>query len=80
MHPDDHTWRRRPTFWLMVAVATVLLSIEPAFSLVLLALGLSALAAFWVLMLVGFLLLEAFGKRLEDIPCPAVKRDVSAPH
>jgi hypothetical protein len=79
MHSGTHTWRHRPSFWLMVAGATVLLTIEPAFSLVLLALGLSALTVFWVLLLVGFLLLDAFGLPLDDVGCPALKRDASAP-
>ena len=56
-----------------------MLSVEPGLSLVLLALGLSALTVFWVLLLVGFLLLDALGMRLDDIDCPALKRDASAP-
>ena len=51
--------RRRPRFWLLVAAATVFMSLEPSLFLVTLALGLFALALFWVLLLARLLVSDA---------------------
>lgn len=50
---------RRSAYWLVVAAATVLFTLEPSFSLVLAALGLSALALTWIVMLVALLIQDA---------------------
>ena len=53
-------YRRRPKFWLVVAGTTAFLTIEPALFLVLVAVGLSAVAVVWTVMLARALLAEAF--------------------
>ena len=79
MEPGTHSWRRRPSFWLIVAAATTMLSVEPALSLVLLAFGLSALALVWTVLLARLWLLEVFGMTPNNVRCPVLKRDVPAP-
>jgi hypothetical protein len=53
--------RRRPWFWLLVAGIAVFMSLEPSLFLVTLALGLSALALFWMLLLARLLIADAVG-------------------
>ena len=53
--------RRAPFFWLLLSTATVLLTLEPALFLVLLALALSGVAVTWIVLLAKMLLLEAWG-------------------
>jgi len=51
---------RRPRwFWLLVAGAAVFMSLEPSLFLVTLALGLSALALLWILLLARLLVSDA---------------------
>jgi len=49
----------RARYWLLVAGGTLLFSLEPGLSLVLLAIGLSGLAATWIGMLVVLLAKDA---------------------
>ncbi|MBI3784440.1 MAG: hypothetical protein HY270_13675 [Deltaproteobacteria bacterium] len=58
-----HRRRRGPLFWVVVAVTTVFISLEPGFFLVVLAVGLSALTATWIMMLVRLLVLDAWARR-----------------
>ena len=51
--------RWRPRFWLLVGGTAVFMILEPSLFLVTLALGLSALALFWVLLLARLLLSDA---------------------
>jgi hypothetical protein len=53
--------RRRPWFWLLVAGIAVFISLEPSWFLVTVALGLSALALFWMLLLAWLLIADAVG-------------------
>ena len=47
---------RRPTwFWLLVAATTVFITLEPSLFLVTVAVGLSALTLFWILLLTRLL-------------------------
>jgi cell division protein FtsL len=50
--------RRSVSYWLLVLAATAFLSAEPALFLVLLALGHSALALVWIVMLARLLVIE----------------------
>jgi hypothetical protein len=65
--------RRRPWFWLLVAGIVVFMSLEPSLFLVALALGLSVLALFWILLLARLLVLDALRalpRALSQIPRP----------
>lgn len=62
-------YRRRKTFWLAVAVVTAFITIEPALFLVVLALGLSAVALFWIALVARHLVVEVIGKR-RQVPNP----------
>ena len=53
--------QRRASFWLLMIGTTIFLSIEPALFLVVLAVGLSALAVWWILLMARMLLLDALG-------------------
>ena len=55
----QRTARRRPWFWLLVAGTTVFMSLEPSLFLVTLAVGLSTLALFWILLLARLLVSDA---------------------
>lgn len=59
MEPCRQVARRGGFFWCLVAGTTVFLTLEPALFLVLLALALSGIALFWILLVVRFLVLEA---------------------
>ena len=59
MEPCRQVAPRRVFFWLLVAASTVFLTIEPALFLVGLALALSGVTLFWILLLVRFLVLDA---------------------
>jgi hypothetical protein len=70
--------RRRPWFWLLLAGTAVFMSLEPSLFLVALALGLSALALFWVLLLARLLLVDALGYTARHFP-NSTNRDDSSP-
>jgi len=44
---------RRSIYWLLLAIATSLFTLEPSFALVVITLGLALLAALWSAMLIG---------------------------
>ncbi len=51
--------RRRRSFWLVLIGTTACLTVDPALCLVVLAVGLSALALTWIVMLARLLLVDA---------------------
>jgi hypothetical protein len=53
--------RHRVSFWLLVIATTVFLSLEPALFLVVLALGLSAVTLWWIVLLAYMLVSDALG-------------------
>lgn len=59
MEPCRQAARHGTFFWCVVAGTTVFLTLEPGLFLVLLALALSGVALFWILLVVRFLVLEA---------------------
>ncbi|HXQ23179.1 MAG TPA: hypothetical protein VN812_15995 [Candidatus Acidoferrales bacterium] len=59
MEPCRQAARHGAFFWCVVAGTTVFLTLEPALFLVLLALALSGIALFWILLVVRFLALDA---------------------
>lgn len=61
MHAQRPGGRRARFFWVLLITATVLLTLEPALFLVLLALALSAIAVTWIVLLARMLVLEAWG-------------------
>lgn len=63
--------RRGASFWMLVVVATIFMSLEPGLFLVTLALGLSLLAVVWIGLLARLLLLDAFGAPPHAPPEPA---------
>jgi len=63
---------------LLLTTTTVSLTLEPALSLVLLALTLSGVAVVWILLLARLLLLEARGKPDARPHCVLPARDDSA--
>ncbi len=62
MGPCRQVARRGGFFWFLVAGTTVFLTVEPALFLVLLALALSGLALFWILLVARFLVLDALSR------------------
>jgi hypothetical protein len=53
------TTRRGVWFWLLVIGATMFMTLEPSLFLVTVAVGLSLLALFWILLLAGLLVGDA---------------------
>ena len=62
--------RRRRSFWFVLVGTTAFLTVDPALFLVVAALGLSAVALAWAVMLARALLVEAFAGEQMDGATP----------
>ena len=71
MSPGGHRCpavpRRRLFWWLLIPLAP-LFTFEPGLTLVLTAIGLSALAFVWIVLLIRFLIVDALGTAPSDAP------------
>jgi hypothetical protein len=77
MPPCRPIVRHSARFWVLLIGATIFQCLEPGLFLVVLALGLSALALVWIVLLAGMLLRDAFeavvprGSRPDAVDDPA---------
>jgi hypothetical protein len=71
---ETRATRHRTSFWLLVIAITVFLSIEPALFLVVLALGLSTVIVWWIVLLACMLVSDAVGGAPGESRCPLSSR------
>jgi hypothetical protein len=81
MRGANHVTRHRVSFWSLVIGTTLFLSLEPALFLVVLALGLSAVTVWWIILLIYMLVTDALGGTPGAARCAlsSLKRQIDSP-